>query len=801
MKNKKIQDLQIFLTRTPGEQAFKYEGLPSFAISGEAQQNFRNIPTEPYFGERSTNVTQATTYIAVANSSVVETIQFPFSPQHVLDMTRLLEFNEVRLIDCMEFGTQLFNCTIHGSIRDLFRILSNQSETLRLTIATSIPELAILPWEMMCDTKSDSYPKFLCFQPSIRFCRALHLFDRAKFKLKKALGDNQKIRILLVTSDPKNMHSLNFNKEEKLLKFVINESPTLDKSIQLEVIHNANTNILREKLLSFRPHILHLSCHGGYDKKENLGVIVLESPNNPREPDYVNSYRLTSIIQEPGSVQLAFISTCYGAKSDHLSSAFSGVAQLLHASGVNDVIALTFSVLDTTGHAILANFYKYLLRYGLTVEESISQVRKFLFINDYRLAESFGLTLYQGNASLYRKDTEQELTEEKAGREFDKTVQDIEASIASQDIFEMKVAEILGLDKIENDLKRLNLSNLETLLAVQVIGDIKTSVDILLEIKRLEIDIQVFLQITEIAKKLCLQTNERRSISTAFVLKKDYSEPDHYTANRHNIIKNLQNLFFQGTIKEIIQDASTVNGKDTAFMIILNIDKTFKSYIQKLEQIQIEEINHKKNLLNSKWNNICSLINKDPGVSLILPGNQRVKLIIQGEQISEFCNGEWKSSNFKNFREEIQRYSQDLNLDEDFMLDVLRKCICISDMGKGLIFIIQRENNLFDKCDLYDDRNEDLKNKKITEFESEPYLARTANLDGAIILSKDGFTLGIAAKLKPESDTIVQGIPGTGTRHLNTQKITKETDSIAFVVSEDGPITVFYQGEVKFRTP
>ncbi|MEH2318469.1 hypothetical protein [Nostoc sp.] len=152
MKNKKILDLQIFLTRTPGEQGFKDEGLPSFRISGEAQQifqNFGNIQTESHLGDRSTNGTPEKTYIAVANSSVVETIQFPFSLKHVLQMTRLLESNEARLIDCMEFGTQLFNCTIHGSIRDLFRILSNQSETLRLTIATSIPELAILPWEMM----------------------------------------------------------------------------------------------------------------------------------------------------------------------------------------------------------------------------------------------------------------------------------------------------------------------------------------------------------------------------------------------------------------------------------------------------------------------------------------------------------------------------------------------------------------------------------------------------------------------------------------------------------------------------
>ncbi|MEH2318470.1 CHAT domain-containing protein [Nostoc sp.] len=655
----------------------------------------------------------------------------------------------------------------------------------------------------MCDTKSDSYPKFLCFQPSIRFCRGLHLFDRANFKLRKALGEDKIIRVLLVTSNPENLALLDLNKEEKLLKFVINEAPALNKSIQLEVLHNANTNTLREKLLIFRPHILHLSCHGGYDRKENLGVIVLESPNNLSEADYVNSYRLTSIIQESGSVQIAFISTCYGAKSDHLSSALSGVAQLLHASGVNDVIALTLSVLDTTGHAILANFYKYLLRYGLTVEESISQVRKFLFINGYSLAESFGLTLYQGNASLYREDTEQELTEGKAGEEFDKIVQIIEANIASQNIFNMKVADILRLDKIESNLKKLKLSNVETLLTVKIIGDIEISVDILLEVQKLEIGIQVFLEITEIAKKLCLKTNEQQNISTAIILRNDNSEQNYYTVDKDNIIKRLPKFFSQSTIKEIIHEASTVNGKDTAFMIILNSQnkKEFKLYVKKLPQVKLEEITHKKSLINSKWNNVCSQISTDTGIALILPGNQSVKLIVKGEQICEFSHGEWKLINFKNFREEIQKYSLDLKLDEDLLLDVLRKCIFGSDSKISLRFIIQRRNNLLDKCDSYDDKDEDLKKTKITELESETYLARTAKPDGTIILSKEGYTLAFAAKLKPKSDTIVQGIPGAGTGHLNTQKITKETDSIAFVVSEDGNITVFYQGKVKFRTP
>ena len=272
-KKEEILDLQIFLTRSPGNKAFKYEGLPSFFISGEGRRT-RETTRESYI-EEETQAQAQPTYIAVANSSIVESIKFPFSPQTIIEMRNNLGSNRARLVECMEFGTHLFNCFIHGSIRDLFRNLSNRSQTLRLTIATSIPELAILPWELMCDTKSDSYPRFISFQPNIRFCRALNIFDRANFEPKKPLGDNiepkkplsdnNKIRVLLVTSNPKSLATLNLTKEEYLLKFVIDEPPALSNIIELEVIHNANTNNLREKLISFRPHILHLSCHGDYN--------------------------------------------------------------------------------------------------------------------------------------------------------------------------------------------------------------------------------------------------------------------------------------------------------------------------------------------------------------------------------------------------------------------------------------------------------------------------------------------------------------------------------------------------------
>jgi len=94
-----------------------------------------------------------------------------------------------------------------------------------------------------------------------------------------------------------------------------------------------------------------------------------------------------------------FVNTCYGAFQG-TSSAFSGIAQCLHAIGVADVVALQFQLLDTTAHAIVLNFYRYLLREGNSVEDSITKVRRDLFMNGYIFPESFGLTMYQGKLNI-----------------------------------------------------------------------------------------------------------------------------------------------------------------------------------------------------------------------------------------------------------------------------------------------------------------------------------------------------------------------------------------------------------------
>jgi CHAT domain-containing protein len=232
----------------------------------------------------------------------------------------------------------------------------------------------------------------------VHLIRSLRLFNRAEFAA-AALGDKDAIRVLLVTASPGGLGQIDTFKEERMLRFIIEESPNLG-NVRLEVLHDATVQRLRDTLLRFKPHIVHMACHGGYNQEEDLGFVALVSPDDPSREDLVNSYRFATLIQEPETVQLVFVNTCFGALQGNLF-AFSGIAQCLHAIGTPDVVALQFVLQDRTAHAIVLNFYRYLLREGLSVEDAVTTVRRHLFMNGYIFPESFGLMSVQFLRQLF----------------------------------------------------------------------------------------------------------------------------------------------------------------------------------------------------------------------------------------------------------------------------------------------------------------------------------------------------------------------------------------------------------------
>jgi hypothetical protein len=221
-----IRDLQIYITRSPGPTPDSFKQFPKiYAATGTAYV-FRD--TGEGTREQSTVGSpslEQPRYIAIANSSAVQELVLPFSPEEINTVINRLERGTISMHDLVAFGSTLFNFVFTGAIRDLFRSLPSDKQ-IRITIASAVPELAIIPWELMCDAHLDDFPRFLCNQSNIFLNGSLRMYNRTRVDL-SAIAEST-LRILLVTANPIEGSVLDLGSEESLLKFSINQPPAIN---------------------------------------------------------------------------------------------------------------------------------------------------------------------------------------------------------------------------------------------------------------------------------------------------------------------------------------------------------------------------------------------------------------------------------------------------------------------------------------------------------------------------------------------------------------------------------------------
>jgi hypothetical protein len=127
----------------------------------------------------------------------------------------------------------------------------------------------------------------------------------------------------------------------------------------------------------------------------------------------------------------------------------------------------------------------------------------------------------------------------------------------------------------------------------------------------------------------------------------------------------------------------------------------------------------------------------------------------------------------------------------------MNKCLLASERRRGFSLVVQRTKEVRLHPGYFDVRKRDdhmgLRDKPIDTIEDRDYLDKAAG-DNSVVISAKGVTLALNAALDYAGSTEVELIRGTGVRHLSAQKVTKETDAIAFVVSEAGPLTIFRNG-------
>jgi diadenylate cyclase len=82
---------------------------------------------------------------------------------------------------------------------------------------------------------------------------------------------------------------------------------------------------------------------------------------------------------------------------------------------------------------------------------------------------------------------------------------------------------------------------------------------------------------------------------------------------------------------------------------------------------------------------------------------------------------------------------------------------------------------------------------------SDHELINFAKQDGATVVDVCGAFKGCMVLLRPQAHTPADIRPGEGARHTSAAKMSAETNSMAIVVSQDGPISIYQDGRLILR--
>jgi len=211
-----------------------------------------------------------------------------------------------------------------------------------LVIASDVPEILNLPWELLLPLDSD----FLGINPLFRIRR----FPSSVKQMALFAGElrPKPLRLLFMACSPSDQPTLDYEREEEALFRAIYGQDVAFDSCDLGTFEE-----LKEKVSEFKPHIVHLTGHGAV--LNGQGRFVFEKDDGTA--DLVPSEELRRFLAGSG-VQCVFVSGCQSGKAP--LQALSGICQALVGAEVPLAVGWAASIADDLATNFARTFYKTL---------------------------------------------------------------------------------------------------------------------------------------------------------------------------------------------------------------------------------------------------------------------------------------------------------------------------------------------------------------------------------------------------------------------------------------------------------
>lgn len=264
-------------------------------------------------------------------------------------------------------GTELYQCLFIGDNRVLFNrsmgeTLARDDIGLRLNLIIEVPELNVLPWELLYS--SDQH-LFLAASVETPLSRYLSIPTPIR-----SMAAPKQLQILTVIPGSS---GLNTEPEKQILRAV---EAKLKPKIKVDFMNGpATPEAIRSALRNNEYHILHYAGHGLFEDEQGFMLLDYDEDSSER----MTAERFAHYFLDYPSMRLVFLNACPGAtRSAH--EVLVGMAPQLVLRGVPAVIAMQDSIRDDDAVLFATEFYAELCheRQGGQVEVAVSCARKAL---------------------------------------------------------------------------------------------------------------------------------------------------------------------------------------------------------------------------------------------------------------------------------------------------------------------------------------------------------------------------------------------------------------------------------------
>ena len=318
-------------------------------------------------------------------------------------------------VNLKRFGIRLFEAAFgERSGMRLFDRFLDEDEAGRLVTVQSVqPEILALPWELL-HQPGGAY----VFNERPRISVRRNLAGSRGGRAPKKFKPKEKLRVLMVVSRPSDAGFIDPRGESLAVLEAVKEQGRIEvEFLRPATLENLTRRLEDEDLPGV--DILHFDGHGVFDptgmlagksellkgEGKNMGYLLFEKAKpeenkktkklEPFPTDLVSAEMLGELLNQQG-LGLVVLSACqssmYGVgereKNEELA-AIGSVAARLTQTGVQSVLAMSYSVLVKTTEMLFGSFYGELVR-GKGIGESLDNARRSLMQNPERGGRSRG---------------------------------------------------------------------------------------------------------------------------------------------------------------------------------------------------------------------------------------------------------------------------------------------------------------------------------------------------------------------------------------------------------------------------